>query len=565
MLLTIDELTQKLELGVLPYEYKIKTPFLINTDELTHILSLFKKGDHMLEFVRKISLEPDISITVSGRTIKLGTIARLQHVFVRGGYFVDKLEDHKQELIFSYFQRAELDKDQLIYLLQNLAMRDVRDELLYLFNFSNKDLLGIANDFNLLLTLSYDVIKLLYHYFNPVRRWRSSDTPLLDMYYFANRVGHILGLSNNIKSLVMGEAREFNTEYAMSAVSLKLLVDCLDSYRHRFPWEVIDTIYYAMKESAQLMTFYDNYYSEDAADILLGKYQNNEMIYLSSGWKGHGVALAIYGKYLLYCNRGQGGDPRYGCRIFEIKNIALINLELIKNLTDPNELDQASKFHEILSKIVDLSKHVVRFRSKKQKHDTCTFVNPKSAVEGMMVLLRAGFNANKERLLEVTRQEITRKKYKHFTNDIRNKEIDEIIKNMFYAQDSDLILFYANLTKAIIHEHHGKGRHFIKDEKEILRAVDLYERLPEKVAILVKADASFMGLMRSIKTQYQQIMRAAQGNTTKPACLLINSYNNFSRHKVSVDNKGHIVSVDNRETPRMPFSYRNARKLIAVC
>jgi hypothetical protein len=559
MLLSLDEIVSKIVKKSLPTQYQIQTPLTITGYEFTRILSLFKEEDALFIFLNTLSINPDIQIRICGSLIKLGCSARLLHVFFGGYIFHDRRLTSQIEWIKLFFDQIVFEQEEILYLLVHLSWRSRRDFLLN-YRFENESLIKIANDYALLKQLSYNAIELIYHFLNPVRRWQKPQTPLLDMYYFSYRAGHVLGLDKYVLSTIGGEKTSFYTEFGMASVSLQLLVNHLESFRQKNPSYVADTIYYAMKGSWQLMKFFDYLYISEAPDYFHEDYINGKLVYLSAGWQDHTVGLAFLGNYLAICNRGEDKDPNFGAAIYRIKNREEITANFFARLV-LNTSITSQRFHDILSTILDFDNPIVTFRSIPHKHDTCTFVNPKSIIEPLIVLVRSGGNASEERVQAIAQEEYSRKKYKCFTQFMRNKEIDELIKNMFYAQEPDLILFYANLVKKIIREHHGKDRFFIKDEKEIIRAVDLFHRVPDRILIHIKEDKSFIKLMDDIIKKHARLVGEAEREESR---LYLTSYNTYSKHRVTINSKGYICSIDNRETPKMPYNITTARKLIAV-
>lgn len=449
-------------------------------------------------------------------------------------------------------------KDLLLAYLKECSIADLELKLLPSGFYSKADLLAIINDQNLLKSLYHQTKKMLYFYFNPKREWKTTKTPLLEIFYMARRVGHILGLSEHIRFESQGKKFDVKTNGEYTSVSLKHLTEFLQMYNERFPSLIGDKITEAYKFDFNHLKLAHNAYLPLAEKDFYNRYKANNLVTISSGWYRHGVNIAFYGDYFVYCNRGEGGDQRFGAKIFKIKNTKLITPELIEKLVDSN-IPNANRFDDILSTFVDLRNPVARFRCKAQKYGTCTFANAKAMIEPLIVLLAAGPFASIETLLAHYQQEYKRRKYKAFTNFIRNTEIDELIKNMFYAKDPDLIQFYVALTKQIITEHHGKDRGFIKDENEIIRACDFFHRLPSHIKQTLKKDLGFMLLMNEIKEKKQKLNRRTEFDW--PQTLLIRK--NGLAYKVNTK-KGFIVAINNVPSPKMHFSYREAKKLIAV-
>lgn len=558
--LTITEINQLLKAKNLPLKYKIRTPANIRSEELIATLSLFTDNQQMIEFITKLSTSSDAVVTGDGKTITLGTPEKFVHAYGTNRLYSTQLSKDKQDIILEHLKKNKVDKEQLKYLLFNLGGYNIRDLVLESKCFLNADLLEICNDEEFLNKLNIYDIKLLYHYLNPQRQWKVSSTPLLDMFYFTYRIGHVLGLSEKIKASYKGLQFSLRPEGNYNQLSLKILLDALEAFGQKSPSGVCHTIYEALKFSHDKMKQTDNIYQEGSETDLLARYKANKLTYISTGWRGHTVGLAFYGKYLIYCNRGQAGDQRFGCKIFELKDPTSIDAELFKKLT--NETQTPDDFHRILRTLVDLQNPAVKFRCRGHKRGTCSLVNPKSTLEAMIVLVQAGPQATNEKLLEVYKAEFKRKKYKYFTEFMRNREIDELIKDMFYAQDQDLIEFFAQLAMAIINEHHGKNRGYIKDDREIMRAVDLFDRAPEKVQKRMRMNDKFMELVTTIRKEQQKLLANRPHQTSPWPHVQYVRYKGKCSHKVSVDN-GLIVAIGDTPTPKMHFSFQNAKKLIA--
>ncbi len=565
--LTISNIITHLKKDTLPDHYNISSPATLNNDELIEILSLFKESSKMIAFISKLSNQENISVIVNSHSIPLGSLEKFVNVYSKSSSRF-KLSDEKRENIFTHLSGRRFDKKQLNYLLKNLSMQDVRDFVLETGCYYSADLTAICNDFSLLKAFTYNTIKLLYHYLNPIRHWRTSITPFLDMAYFSYRAGHVLGLDADIKLKLTGQVYTFKTGAEYSEVSLKILVNYLDAYRQRYPSPIFDAIYLAMKSSHSLFIKNSCYYRTDAAKIFLQQYNENKIAYVSAGWDGdpygHGVGVALYGNYLVYCNRGPGGDRRSGCKIFEITDTSLINEAFFQRLG--SSLDNMNEFHKIIGKVINFKDPIVKFKSKQQNHPNCTFANPKSTIEALILLVQAGPVVSRQALtkLAATEQKSVRRKYKNFTTFIRDREIDELIKNMFYATHPDLLVFYAELTKTIIREHHGKNRGYIKDKQEVIRAVDLYARTPNSIKDLIKKDIEFTELMKKIKAEQKTLIQEKEAPLHAwSRTQIIRGYKNQGNHKVVIK-KNYIVSVDGTTTPKMPFSMRNARKMISV-
>ncbi len=455
----------------------------------------------------------------------------------------------------------KIDKNNLLSLLQHSA-HATEKVLAASSSFKHGDLLEIINDYDTLSSLRYQAIRLLYFHFNPKREWKASKTPVLEMHYMFSRTEHILGLTDTLDFVVQGKKYALKTAGEFIAVSLKHITEYLRMFGEKYPSEINDQITAAYEHSLSLIVPCHNRYQSDAAKSFLERYKSNQLTLVSTGWEKHGVSLTFFGDYLVYTNRGSEGNPFYGSRIFRIKNKAMITTKLLDKFI-PDNIPNGKAFHRILSTIVDLNKPVALFRCKSQRHPTCTFANTKSNIEPLIVLAQAGPFATQKELMDIYQVEYKRRKYKMFSSFIRDREIDEIIKSMFYANNIHLVYFYAALAKKIIREHHGKqlngeDRGFIKDREEIKRACDFYARIPQKIKTVMNNDHNFVSLMEEIHLKSQNLVN----NTPYSLWPQTHYIRTGGRaYKVNVE-KGCIVAINNNETPKMHFSYKQAKTLI---
>ncbi|MGE4349186.1 MAG: hypothetical protein AB7D28_05440 [Candidatus Berkiella sp.] len=560
-ILTIKTIKRKLQCNSLPTDYKIKTPTTLTNGELVHILSLFHDLNQMINFIVLLSTTQSIEVQINNQSIALGSTEKFIHAYSANGLYPALLNAQKQKIIIEHFQKNKFTRSQLFYLIKNLYKEQIRDLILSVNCFTSRDLVLLCNDIQKLSELDYCTIKLLYHHFNPIRYWESTTTPLLDMYYFTYRAGHVLGLTKAIEIEIEGKKILLKPDGEYDEVSMKILVEKLEQYREYEPSTTIEFIYKAMKRSYGFIKYNSNEYKPEAAKEFLKDYHNKQLVYLSSGWYGHTVAVGLYGRFLVVANRGQACDPRYGTKIYTISNTKLINEKFIKALV--GSIENSAVFNKLLSTVVGLNNPLVHLRSKPQKRGNCTFANPKSINEAFIILSQIAPFATDQELQTIALNEVRRAKYKKFTRFIRAREVDELIKNMFYAKNETLISFYSALVKAIIHEHHGKDRGYIKDDQEALLACELYERCPQHIKLHIKKDSEFMDLMKKLKEQREDIFYDRNWYRPDQSARIVQIYRGYYSHKVAVK-KGYITDIDGADVPKMHFSYKMARRLAAI-
>ena len=540
---------------------EIVTPTTLTSDKLLEALAGCIDNAQMLEFINLLSRTPGVKIIADQQTVSMGNAAKFAHVFANVGHKSKTLNKEKQKTIIAHLQKSTFDKDQLTYLLRNLSTDSLRDLVLSSQNLSREDLSEICSDVTLLESLWNLTSKMLYHTLNPKRKWGASSTPYLEMYYIACRYGHVLGLTEDLRVTLKNRKVRFLTSGNCPQASLALLSGFLTSYQDRFYSECFKPIAEAIKVCEALHVRSSNEYTSNAAHDLFKRYEANQLTFIASGWPGHTVGVTLYGNYLSYRNRGEAGDPVFGCKIYKIKNPSLVK-DLIIDLVKQQK--NSTAFEAALAKVIDLKGPVIKLRSQRQKRGNCSFANPKSSIMDMLLLQEAGLNASKEDLVFALIQNKYRRTYKAFTTFMREEEIDELVKSMFFSSDPDLIQFYAAVVKAIVTEHHGKNRGYVKDKNEVKRAVDLFDRSTTAIQDILKADADFMKLMDKIRIEYQKLFGFNQNSQDKkPQTTLVWDYRRYCQREVTIE-KGNIISIDGNPTPKMPFSYRMAKKLIPI-
>lgn len=552
--LSISQIQTLLRQNKLPSQYKLQTPLKVSSANVVRTLKLFNDNASLKTFIELLSTNPNVIIQVNKKEIRQGTAAKFVHAYTEHSLMPTELDESKQNEVLSYFKEYHFETKQLYYLLKNLSYEAINEFLLKTNCFSRVDLLTICNNLEAIKKLPDLVFQSLYHFFNKSRKWKESETPVLDMYYFAYRAGHVMGLSQSIIISKDLSEHELETEYAPAEVSLRILCEFIEAYSQRCPSKEFDAIKTATKANLSQFLKNDSRYKKNAHIEISKQYHRGELTFLSCGWPGHAVAVVLYGDYLIYTNRGIGCDPRAGSKIFKMRRDAIINQPFVRRLLiAPNMND----FHQLLGGVIDFKNPVVRFRSKPQKYANCTFVNPKSAIEPMMVLLQAGSKATEAELKRVAHAERFRTKYKRFTSFVRNREIDEMVKNMFYAQNDILIQFYIRLVETIILRHHGKNKKSLKDRQERLRALDLYRRTPERIQRGLQNNKQVMEIINEIQDENIDEQRAHYRWDTYMPVHFIRKDQTL---KVEIF-QGYIAAINGVPTPKMTYSLRNVRKL----
>jgi hypothetical protein len=187
----------------------------------------------------------------------------------------------------------------------------------------------------------------------------------------------------------------------------------------------------------------------------------DNLIVIPSGWKNHGVSVALYQDKLIITNRGDLGDQNYGSKIYQIPKdkLHLIDADYIESLIRAGSRD-SDRFFSLIKKLVDIQdpnvKPIQQFPSKGQKHGTCGFVNHKSSIEAFLYLFKLE-ELNKLKPDEAQKQakDYARTHYKELTHQMREQEINQLIETIKKpGQSKAMEKMYIELVEALLKEHH---------------------------------------------------------------------------------------------------------------
>lgn len=554
MLLTLRTIRKRLRHSSLPAEYDIKPPEKLTRNMLMRTMSLFQDTDQLIYFIVKLCPH-NFRVSYENDNVELGGIEKFIHIYSSGGLYPELLSKNMQEAVITYFQKQKFTQSQLMYMIHNLSRDQIRDLLLSADCFALDDLLAICNLHDILDKLEREKIKLLYHYLTPTRCWLKSRTPLLDLHYFSYRAGHVLGVTRNIVVSNGQQEYRFKTSGDYNENSMKILVQKLHMYHCSRPSGLFHSIYLLMKQCHGQLQLASNTYKKGADQFFYDCYQTDKQVYLSTGWVGHTVGVALYGHFLVFVNRGEHGDHVFGVKIYLIPDKSKIDLKFFTMLT--NTTQSHREFISTLGQIVPLASPLVKLRCQGQKRGDCTFSNPKAMVMALIILFQVSPTATISELMTVVRAEISKSKYKAFTKFIRDREIDELVKNMFYASTDLVVNFFVALVKAYIKEHHGSTKKISKDRIEKTRAYELYHRCPELIKAELKKDDVFMSLIKALK---QFVMRDDNAMHFRSKARIMTFRGKENMHEVLVK-KGYIKSIDGVNVPKMFYTYHRAKRM----
>ncbi len=309
------------------------------------------------------------------------------------------------------------------------------------------------------------------------------------------RPGHTLGLSNDILDLEKGDVagkHAFTFEANTDFNSQNYLLENMAAYESKLTNEKRDkeSLFFAeikdSFQSSQNMYLGDGKLSWNASNQLMDRYLDNKLTTFPSGWTGHSVSIVLYKGYLIYTNRGEGGDLTNNTKIYKLKNNALLNEATITKLLS-NRLYTREKleFMKTLETLVDVSNPLATLPSKAQKHGNCSYANKLSSIEAMLCLLQVNDinpNFTDEQIQAVVQSNIAQRDnglYKKFTRFARNHEINLIINQLPDVVGNHYLMeHYFGIVKEIIAQHHGESLSDVKNRNELKHVKQLVEALP---------------------------------------------------------------------------------------
>ncbi len=498
-LLSIEQIFLRLKYETLPKGYQLSLPVQIKYHDLFNIFSKFDSDEDMLYFIAQITKAPGISVKSTKNNYHIKSLADFYTLLSRADMFMEENHADIPDAVFDLIDKAEFTREQIAQILVYASEYALEKFYLPCKGFKREDLIAIVNTPDNFRKIPSYLMPCLYAHLNPTRNFKPSVAPLLEMAYMAKRAGHIFGLKGNIDFKVGGTPYTFKTDFECAANGLGYLCYFLDAYTKTNNSATLLAIAQAFNFAKDNIEPNSNYYKTGSAAAFLARYIQNELVYFTAGWDGHSVGIALFGDYLIYSNRGTDGDPVSGCKIYKLRDRKLITHNFIVDLKKAS-YDTAQEFHDVLKQVIDMDRPVVAFPCKGQKYSTCSFVNPKSAIEAMIVLYQAGAFATDEELQTQFQQEASRSTYKKLTAFIRDHEIDNLLERMQNETNDNLLGFYGDLAKMILTQHHGQRGFSDKDWEEFDRACYFYNNIPAKLKILMLFDEDFEEIINELES-----------------------------------------------------------------
>ena len=255
--------------------------------------------------------------------------------------------------------------------------------------------------------------------------------------YFIMDKGHTLGLSHNIRYVdpLTQTVRVQKTEGNFYHPALQHASYLLDQYHKKliekgnrneqalFFGDIKDAMHAILEDSISGI--------QKAHERIAG----GELTFLQAGWAGHGFAIAIYGNYLIVCNRGQrkySSDPKIMIYLLTPENKKKLTEPFIASLKEVQNIDPSIVLNR-LAEVANPLNFLESIDAKEQAHGNCTDANFKSINKAILYLRKREVmakEANKpESDLQIKKLALqwAIEAYKDFTKDRRDQDIDDII------------------------------------------------------------------------------------------------------------------------------------------
>jgi len=210
-------------------------------------------------------------------------------------------------------------------------------------------------------------------------------------------------------------------------------------------------------------------------------FDKGELVYLPASYNtreyqtGHGFAVVIKGDLLIVTDRGPGYGFTGGTKIFRLIND--ISEEHIKNIIFSKDCET---IYNTIRSLIDEDKPLASIKQKEQDYGNCVYANPRSSIEGMLLVLAAELidgglvNTNPDKLEELKSE--VRTQQKRFTCFERTKYVKELSEKLkirqYETEDTVNILdLFVKVSSEYIKQHGN----------------DLKPGTEERVKILTKA------------------------------------------------------------------------------
>jgi hypothetical protein len=159
-------------------------------------------------------------------------------------------------------------------------------------------------------------------------------------------------------------------------------------------------------------------------------------VILNVGLRGHAIGLAVYGKHLIFCNRGAYQDSKGSILVYPINNIENLTEDTIRLLSNAWTIDLMK---QTLNKFADMEHPSMSFKMSTQPAGVCRTANVRPLIKTLMMVMDT-----------TQKKENPEALYQDLINFSFKKEVIELIKEfekVSYPEERD---FYFDLFKEIL-------------------------------------------------------------------------------------------------------------------
>lgn len=271
---------------------------------------------------------------------------------------------------------------------------------------------------------------------------------------------------------------------------------------------------------------------------------------IPAGWAGHSINIIVWGNQLVVSNRGQGKNPDGGTTVINLsrpltKDDVKLFFESTRNGQNqmgsvqrkiaelgngsdslysrvfsymPIRLQNFLSNFSLTNPTSRMKNQVAVIPHKAQKYGTCSFVNKKSSVEGLMLLSSLRGDRPLSDKITVKESDITeehkksaRKDYKDFTIHIRDQEVKRTIEIANGPDpESEEQKYAVERLATYVNKHHKVKK---QDGAEIKRCIEIVDEVPGvKDKIDPKVNEIIDSARRDIEAERTDVEASSENN-----------------------------------------------------
>lgn len=345
---------------------------------------------------------------------------------------------------------------------------------------------------------SPEIILLLKSYLKDQKDFKES-IELHNKYLLVKHSGHILGMSGSVKLKNSKVKTPLKIEYTgcVSNTSLDKLQQLLVSYTNKRSGGKESQDFITILEAMEVLVQHREGEGKVSDKDLLKRYQNDNLVFLYPGIPMHRMGLALYKKSGVYCNRGDGGElfEKGYTHIFKMPDSKVVTEALFDEVSSKSDQDVLKSIRDLM----EGGEPKAGLPSKRQKFGTCSFVNIKATIEGVLYLFEkerlqndkeAKYSSEK---IETLARHYAETEYKRFTKFIRTEQVNTLLEGLKNAPINDKT-FYLTILRDYVSTHYGDDVSF--------KARDILGKKSHQMdlnAAILKAVTETMGFDAAVK------------------------------------------------------------------